>query len=142
MEQRRAFELVGAARGALDLLHELGDVLDVRGRDGAAGVVHEDVDAAVGVDDPRRRSIDGAVVALVAHPSRTVRAAASVCARERGSPARATDDGRACLEQSARDADADAATRSGDDRDLAVERTHPQNDKALNVLLGANSSMS
>jgi hypothetical protein len=41
-----------------------------------------------------------------------------------------------------RDADANSPAGAGDDRDLAVECAHPQNDKALNVLLGADSSKS
>ena len=43
-----------------------GDILDVRRWDRAAGVVHQDVDAAVGVDDPLDEGVDRAVIALVA----------------------------------------------------------------------------
>lgn len=51
MVQCRAFEFVVAARRALDALNKLGDDLHVWCRDGATGVVHQDVDAAVGGDD-------------------------------------------------------------------------------------------
>jgi len=38
--------------GRLELLNELGNRLDVRGRHRASGVVHEDIEAAVRIDDP------------------------------------------------------------------------------------------
>ncbi len=56
-----------ALRGApCSALHEFGNVLDVRCRHGAAGVVDQDVDAAVVGHHRVDERVDSAVVALVA----------------------------------------------------------------------------
>ncbi len=51
VKQGGALVLVVAAGCALDALHEFGNALRVRRRNGTAGVVHQDVDPAVGGDD-------------------------------------------------------------------------------------------
>ena len=99
----------------------------MRRRHRAARVVHEDVDAAVGVDHPGDEGVDRPVVALIAHPLRgTFGAAGDVGGRrQRGElAARAPDDGRALEQQLPRDPDADAAARPRHDRDLAVQLAH------------------
>ena len=70
MEQDGALELVVTARGALDLLDELRDRLDVGGRHRSSRVVHEDVQAAVRIDDPLHEGVDCPVVGLIAQPLR------------------------------------------------------------------------
>jgi hypothetical protein len=67
VEQHGAFEVVVAARRALQSLHQDGDVFGVRRRHGAAGVVDQDVDPAIGVGDLGHEGVDGAVIALIAH---------------------------------------------------------------------------
>src|ERR1700744_3158037 len=57
---------VAAARCALDALDELGNALRVRRRYGPAGVVHQDVEAAVGSHDFGDEGIDRPVIALIA----------------------------------------------------------------------------
>ena len=66
MEQHRAFIVVVAARRALDSRDEFGDVLDMRGGNGAARIVDQDVDAAVNGDDLCDECVDRVVIALVA----------------------------------------------------------------------------
>lgn len=124
MEQRAAFEVFRAARCPLELLHQLGDVFDVRRPDGAASVVHQDVDAPVGVHDALHEPIDGGVVTLVTNPlCRSVGAARHIYGRGKAgqSAAGTADDGRPLNEQLPGDPDADAPARAGDDRDLAVQ---------------------
>jgi hypothetical protein len=128
MEQDGAFELVVTARGALELLNELGNRLDVRGRHRASGVVHEDIEAAVRIDDPLHKGVDCLVVGLITQPLlgplySTRQGLGAGKARQLGPGA--PHDRRAGEQQLAGDADPHAATGPGDDRDLAVERTHP-----------------
>ena len=133
VEQHRALEVVVAARRALDLRDERGDVLDVRRGHRAAGVVDQDVDAAVGRGHLRHHCVDGAVIALVAdHLGGACAQSGSVSAPGSASSlrTRAADDRGTCAQQFVRDADADAPAGAGDDRDLAVQHAHsdhPQN---------------
>ena len=128
MEQDGAFELVVAARTALDLLNELRNRLDVRGRHRSSRVVHEDIEAAVRIDDPLYEGVDRLLVGLITHPLlgplySARHGVGTGKARQLGPGT--PHDRRAGEQQLAGDADPHTATRPGDDRDRAVERTHP-----------------
>src|SRR5271166_5047098 len=125
VKQRRAREVVVAARGTLNALHEFGNALRMRRWDRSAGVVHQDVDPAKAVHDVADEGVDRMVIALVANllrrAGRPVRFDAGDVVQGR---ARAPDDRRTGSEQFVRDADPDAAAGSGDDRDLAFKDAH------------------
>ena len=125
VEQRGALEVVVAARCALNALHQFGNAFRVRRRNRPAGVVHQDVDAAVGGHDVGDEGVDRAVVALVANPLGRARRPVGVDAGDgvQRRP-RAADDCGAGPQQLVGDADTDAPAGPGDDRDLAVEHAH------------------
>jgi hypothetical protein len=127
MEERRPLEIVVRGRRAVDLREQSRDVFDHRHRKGAAGVVHEDVEPAPGVDHPLYERVDLAHVLLVADPLRRALAVvvdALGCRQARQLAPRAAHDGRPLFEQLARDPDADAPARPGDDGDLSFELSH------------------
>lgn len=100
-------------------------MLGVRRGNGAAGVVHQDVEATVDGHDVGDERVDAAVVALIADPLKgplgPVRFDAGDGVQRR---ARAADDGGAGPQQFVSDAHPHAPAGPGDDRDLALEDAH------------------
>ena len=129
VEQHGAFEVVVGARCPLQFGHQRRDVLDVRCGYRAAGVVDQDVDAAVGLDDLLDEGVDARGNRLGRRPSgrnaRPTRVRPPLRAGVERGP-RATDDRRPGAQQFVRDAHTDAATGARDDGDLAVQCAHAE----------------